>query len=117
MRTERKAPVVETLFIGVSAAAVIAVVLANVIRVHVSPEVAVFARTVLFAASWLGAIVWAILAGRHAVLTWLGVLAGCASLIAVCEFQRDLDMDTGWHVDEGTSGPHGGVECRELVVP
>jgi hypothetical protein len=54
--------------------------------VHVSPEAAVLARTVLFAASWLGAIVWAILAGRHAVLTWLGVLAGCASLIAVCEF-------------------------------
>jgi hypothetical protein len=86
MRTERKAPIVESSFIGVSAAALLAVVLANVIRVYVSPEAAVFLRTALFAASWLGAIVWAILAGRPAVLTWLGVLAGCAFLIAICEF-------------------------------
>ena len=86
MQIERKAPVIEALFFGFSMAALTAVVLANVIRVRVSPDAAVFVRTVFFTGSWFAAIVWAILAKRHAVLAWLGTLAGCAVAIAICEF-------------------------------
>ena len=31
--------------------------------------------------------------------------------------QWDIDVDTLWDIDEGTSGPDGGVERGELVVP
>ncbi|HUG10168.1 MAG TPA: O-antigen ligase family protein [Opitutaceae bacterium] len=85
MQTERKAHVVESVFIGLSAAALIAVVLANVIRVYVSPEVAVLVRAILFSGSWIAAIVWALNARRGAVLAWLGVLAGCGLVVAFCE--------------------------------
>src|SRR5699024_5544314 len=30
--------------------------------------------------------------------------------------QRDVHVDSRWHVDEGTTGPYGGVQSGELVI-
>jgi hypothetical protein len=75
----------ESVLIVVATAALIAVALANVIRVNVSPAADITARAVLFGASWIAAIAWAAVEGRRAVLFWLGALAGCGALVVVCQ--------------------------------
>ncbi|HEY5552485.1 MAG TPA: hypothetical protein VIK52_11390 [Opitutaceae bacterium] len=85
IQRESDARSVEAIFIGVSSAAVVSVVLANVIRVTVSPEAALQVRAVLFIASWVAAVAWAVAARHKAALAWFGVLAGCGALIAFCQ--------------------------------
>ena len=43
-------------------------------------------------------------------------LAGVLGVDAEVGLQRHVAFDTGRHVDEAATTPHGAVECRELVV-
>jgi len=80
-----EASTAERVLIWTSVAAVVAVVLANVIRVIISADTAVLVRTMTCTASWAAAIFWAWRAKRNDVLVWLGSVALCGLLIAFCE--------------------------------
>lgn len=68
-----------------SAGAIVSVVLANVIRVWVSPETAIMTRGVLFGVSWIAAISWAVSVRHRLALTWIGLLLAAGTLTVICQ--------------------------------
>jgi hypothetical protein len=85
----------EAALIGISTAALAAVLFGNVLRVKVSPEAAYAARAILFGASWIAAIGWAVKSQHKAALLWLGGLAACGALIAFCQaFAGDVSVSS-----------------------